>query len=459
MTPKALLVDDDPGSLNALAEWVQREGFQVRTATTLEEARTSLEDPVPDVVLIDLYLPDGMGLELLDDLRDLPDTDVVVVTGQGSINSAIDAMRGGAIDYLTKPIDIPRLRRMLAGVTRSVGLRGEIDALRGQLRGLGRFGDLVGSSPQMQLVYDQIERVAPTDTTVLITGDTGTGKEVAARTIHRLSRRARTALLPINCGAVPPTLIESEIFGHEKGSFTGAEGRHPGIFERADGGTLFLDEITEMPLELQVKLLRVLETGEVTRIGGTQSKGVNVRVISATNRQAERAVAEGKLREDLLYRLNVFPIEMPPLRERGDDVELLTTNFLDALNQKQGTTKRLTGAAMEKLRGHAWPGNVRELKNLLERAYIMAGDRIEASHVPLERRLPPVVPDQGRLTFEVGTSLDESEKALIMATLAHHGGNKREAAEVLGVSLKTLYNRLKEYEEKESGTARAPRSD
>ena len=452
MAPNALLVDDDPGSLRALAEWVEREGFQVRTATTLEEARTSLEDPVPDVVLIDLYLPDGMGLELLDDLRDLPDMDVVVVTGQGSINSAIDAMRGGAIDYLTKPIDLPRLRRMLAGVTRSVGLRGEIDALRVQLRGLGRFGELVGSSPQMQLVYDQIERVAPTDTTVLITGETGTGKEVAARTIHRLSRRARQALLPINCGAVPPTLIESEIFGHERGSFTGAEGRHPGIFERADGGTLFLDEITEMPLELQVKLLRVLETGEVTRIGGTQPKNVNVRVISATNRKPEKAMAEGKLREDLLYRLNVFPIEMPALRERGDDVDLLTTSFLDMMNRKQGMQKRLAPEAIEKLRSHNWPGNVRELKNLLERAYIMAGERIEAHHVPLDRRMPPVTPpDLSRLTFEVGTSLEESEKALIMATLAHHGGNKREAAEVLGVSLKTLYNRLKEYEEKESG--------
>ncbi len=255
------------------------------------------------------------------------------------------------------------------------------------------------------------------------------------------------AFLPINCGAMPPTLIESEIFGHEKGSFTGAEGRHPGIFERADGGTLFLDEITEMPLELQVKLLRVLETGEVTRIGGTQAKSVNVRLVSATNRDPRRAVAEGKLREDLLYRLNVFPIEMPPLRARGDDVNLLAAGFLDALNRKGGTAKRLSPDAEAKLREHPWPGNVRELKNAVERAYIMAADRIEASDVPLERREIPVpLPDDRHLTFEVGTSLEESEKALILATLAHHGGNKREAAEVLGVSLKTLYNRLKEYE-------------
>ncbi len=451
MTPTALLVDDDAASLRALAEWVRREGLSVRTAGTLEEARACLETP-PDVVLIDLYLPDGMGLELLDDLRQIPDSDVVVITGQGSITSAVEAMRGGAVDYLTKPIDLARLRRILQNVSRNADLRSEIDALRGELRDLGRFGGMQGASAAMQVIYDQIERVAPTDTTVLITGETGTGKEVAARSIHRLSRRARMAFLPINCGAMPPTLIESEIFGHEKGSFTGAEGRHPGIFERADGGTLFLDEITEMPLELQVKLLRVLETGEVTRIGGTQSKSVNVRLVSATNRDPRRAVAEGKLREDLLYRLNVFPIEMPPLRARGDDVGLLAAGFLDALNRKGGTAKRFSPDAETKLKGHSWPGNVRELKNAVERAYIMSADRIEADDVPLERRPATApIPDERHLTFEVGTSLEESEKALILATLAHHGGNKREAAEVLGVSLKTLYNRLKEYE---SGEAR-----
>jgi DNA-binding NtrC family response regulator len=451
MSPSALLVDDDPASLRALAEWIGREGFRVQTAATLEEARACLEGPAPDVVVIDLFLPDGMGLELLDDVRELPDTDVVVVTGQGSINSAVDAMRGGAVDYLTKPIDVARLRRILQNVARNADLRSEIDALRGELRSLGRFGEMLGASPAMQVVYDQIERVAPTDTTVLVTGETGTGKEVAARTIHRLSRRARAALLPVNCGAMPPTLIESEVFGHEKGSFTGAEGRHPGIFERADGGTLFLDEITEMPLELQVKLLRVLETGEVTRIGATQPKSVNVRLISATNRDPERAVAEGKLREDLLYRLNVFPVEMPPLRARGDDVDLLAASFLDSLNRKLGTSKKLSAEGQERLRAHTWPGNVRELKNVLERAYIMAGERIEAADLPLERRpASPVAADGKHVLVEVGKSLGQSEKALILATLAHHGGNKREAAEVLGVSLKTLYNRLKEYEAEES---------
>ncbi|MBZ0267490.1 sigma-54 dependent transcriptional regulator [bacterium] len=450
--PHALLIDDDPGTLSALAEWVQKELFSVATAGSLEEARIALEDTTPDLVVIDLHLPDGTGLELLEDLRDVPQTQVLMVTGQGSINSAVEAMRGGVVDYLTKPVDLPRLRRILAGVQQASQLRQEIGALRTELRSLGRFGEILGRAPAMQEIYDRIERVAPTDTTVLITGDTGTGKEVAARTIHRLSRRAGKAFLPINCGAMPPNLIESEIFGHERGSFTGAEGRHPGIFERADKGTLFLDEITEMPLELQVKLLRVLETSEVTRIGGTESKAVDVRVISATNRIPEEAILAGRLREDLLYRLNVFPVSLPPLRARGGDVQLLAQGFLDELNARADMAKRFGEGTAERLANHAWPGNVRELKNVVERAFIMAGDEILPEHVPLEVR------DRGgssrnRLTFEVGTSLSDSEKAIILATLEHHGGNKREAARVLGVSLKTLYNRLKDYGQSASGTA------
>ncbi|GJM44875.1 MAG: sigma-54-dependent Fis family transcriptional regulator [Gemmatimonadota bacterium] len=455
--PHALLIDDDPGSLRALAEWVEQEGFQVQTAETLEQARAALLSHEPDLAIIDLYLPDGTGLELLDDLKESPHIQVLVVTGQGSINSAVEAMRGGAVDYLTKPIEPPRLRRILMGVQKSLELRREIDALRGELRSLGRFGEILGGSQSMQTIYDQIERVAPTDTTVLITGETGTGKEVAARTIHRLSLRASKAFLPINCGAMPPNLIESEIFGHERGSFTGAEGRRQGIFERADGGTLFLDEITEMPLELQVKLLRVLETGEVTRIGGSASQKVDVRVISATNRAPNEAVASGKLREDLLYRLNVFPLELPPLRNRGEDVRLLAQGFLDELNRRSGTSKRMTDPAYDRLRHHLWPGNVRELKNVVERAFIMALEEIGPDDVPIGPRRHGA-PEGENLTFEVGTSLEQSEKALIIATLKHHEGNKREAAKVLGVSLKTLYNRLKDYGNEEEEEAARPDS-
>ena len=443
--PYALLVDDDPGGLRSLARWVEAEGFDVRTADSLETARAVLDGQPPDVVLLDLYLPDGTGLDLLEDLRGVPDTEVVFMTGQGSIRSAVEAMRGGAVDYLTKPVDLERLRKILGHVGRNADLRLEIDTLRGQLRRLGRFGRIIGASKAMQTVYDRIERVAPTDTTILITGETGTGKEVAARTLHELSRRSKKAFLAINCGAVAPTLIESEFFGHEKGSFTGAQERRPGIFERADGGTLFLDEITEMSTELQVKLLRVLEAGEVTRIGGTSAKSVDVRLISASNRDPEEAVAEGKLREDLLYRLNVFPVEMPPLRARDEDVNLLAQAFLDQLNANTDLPKRFSPEAMAQLARHDWPGNVRELKNAVERAWIMGGETIQAEDVPLGRRLR-ISHEGKRVTVDVGTSLDESEKALILATLNQLSGNKREAAAMLGVSLKTLYNRLKEYE-------------
>jgi len=443
--PYALLVDDDPGGLRSLARWVETEGFEVRTADSLEAARAVLDGQPPDVVLLDLYLPDGTGLDLLEDLRGVPDTEVVFMTGQGSIRSAVDAMRGGAVDYLTKPVDLDRLRKILGHVGRNADLRREIDTLRGELRRLGRFGRIIGASAAMQIVYDRIERVAPTDTTILITGETGTGKEVAAHTLHELSRRSKKAFLPINCGAIAPTLIESEFFGHEKGSFTGAQERRPGIFERADGGTLFLDEITEMPTELQVKLLRVLEAGEVTRIGGSSAKGVDVRLISASNRDPEEAVAEGKLREDLLYRLNVFPVELPPLRSRDEDVGLLAQAFLDQLNVDQDLPKRFSPEALAQLARHDWPGNVRELKNTVERAWIMGGETIQAEDVPLGRR-SRISREGKRVTVDVGTSLDESEKALILATLQQLGGNKREAAAMLGVSLKTLYNRLKEYE-------------
>jgi DNA-binding NtrC family response regulator len=444
--PIALLVDDDPESLRALADLVQRAGFEAYTAATLGSARDALVDPVPDLVVIDLHLPDGTGLELVDDLRDHPDTEVVVVTGQGSINTAVEAIRNGAVDYLTKPIDFARLRKILGNVQRSVELRQEVDTLRTELRNLGRFGAFVGGSPAMQRVYDQIERVAPTDSTVLVTGETGTGKELAARTVHQLSRRSRQPFLPINCGAVPPNLIESEIFGHERGSFTGAAARHAGMFERADGGTLFLDEVTEMPIELQVKLLRIIETGEVLRVGGTRPLKVDVRVVAASNRSLDQAVAEHRLREDLLYRLMVFPIRLPPLRERTTDIDLLANGFLAELNSASPHQKNFATETLDLMRRHPWPGNVRELRNVVERAFILATDEIGPEFLPFQD-LPTLGDDDGdSLTFEIGTSIDETERRLILATLAHHEGDKRKTAAVLGVSLKTLYNRLKQYE-------------
>jgi DNA-binding NtrC family response regulator len=366
----------------------------------------------------------------------------VLITGDASVETAVDALRQGAIDYLTKPVDFARIKMALANVARTLGMKGEIGNLRGELRKLGRFGSLVGASPAMQAVYDLIGRVARTDASVLITGETGTGKEVVASTIHSLSRRSREAFLPVNCGAISAHLIESELFGHERGSFTGADRSHKGYFERAHRGTLFLDEITEMPLELQVRLLRVLETATVTRVGGNEPIKVDVRILAATSLRLEEVVRAGKLREDLYYRLNVFPIALPPLRERGEDVELLAEQCLGELNAAAGTAKRFTRACLERLRRHAWPGNVRELKNVVHRAFILAEGDVGVDAHPLG--VTEVVPASD-VVMRVGTPIAEMERRLILATLDQCDGDKKRAAAVLEISLKTLYNRLNEY--------------
>ena len=307
---------------------------------------------------------------------------------------------------------------------------------------LGRFGRLYGSSTVMQDVYRMIEKVAPTEATVFITGESGCGKELVARTIHERSPRARGAFVAINCGAIPQNLIEAELFGHERGAFTGANRQHRGCFERAEGGTLFLDEITEMPLDMQVRLLRVLETGRFVRVGGDGEIKTNVRVLAATNRDAIDAVRDGRLREDLMYRLAVFPIALPPLRERDGDTELLAEHFLQNLNVEGGSAKRFSRAALTTIRAYHWPGNVRELKNAVHRAFIMAEEFVE---LDLSGLACPAVEGEC-LRMPVGTSLAEMERQAIFATLDHCRGNKRRAAEMLGVSLKTLYNRLTAYQ-------------
>jgi two-component system response regulator AtoC len=442
--PHALLVEDDPNFQSALAELVEREGFSISVASTLEEARALVATRPPDVALVDLQLPDGNGMDLFREVEQPPSTEIVLITGHASVDTAVDALRIGASDYLTKPLDVARLKTVLANVARVRELKEEVGTLRAALRKLGHFGSLIGTSPAMEKIYDMISRVAPTDATVLLTGESGTGKDLVAQTLHDLSRRRQAPFLPLDCGAVSPNLIESEMFGHERGSFTGADRMHRGYFERANGGTLFLDEITEMAIELQVKLLRVLETGTVLRIGGERPISVDVRVIAATNRRPEEAVAEGKLREDLLYRLKVFPIHLPPLRERGADIELLAESFLEQLNKAEATKKRFTKAAMERLQAHSWPGNVRELKNLVHHAFILADDEIGPNF------LPPQLAGGGdfsgpSLQLRVGVSLAEADRRLILATLNEFSDNKKKAAEVLGISLKTLYNRINDY--------------
>ncbi|HET7794988.1 MAG TPA: sigma-54 dependent transcriptional regulator [Rhizobacter sp.] len=451
--PHVLVIEDDIDSAEPLAELISTEGFTVATAGSLRDARRQMALQVPDLVLLDLMLPDGNGLELLETTRDMPHTEVVLITGHASLETSIQALRRGAADYLVKPLSFKQLQTVLARVAKPCPIKDQAQDLEAQLASEGHFGGLWGRAPAMRQVYAQIMRVACTSVTVFITGESGTGKEVVARTVHDMSRRRGRPFLAVNCGAISPQLMESEIFGHEKGSFTGADRQHQGFFERASGGTLFLDEITEMPLDLQVKLLRVLETGTFMRVGSTTQLQTDVRVLTASNRDPLRAVAAGRLREDLFYRLNVFPITLAPLRERAEDVELLAEHFLDQISQREGQRKQFAPAVLQQLKAYPWPGNVRELRNVAYRAYVMAGDSIiHDACLPVTEEaaasgLAPEAVTHGppALTFQVGTALAEIERKVTLATLEHLGRHKEKTAATLGISLKTLYNRLKEY--------------
>jgi DNA-binding NtrC family response regulator len=455
--PHALLVDDNEGTLEALSQLVRSEGFSVSMAPTVEAARLELSKQKPDVVLVDLNLPDGSGMSLLDAMDAIAAPAVLLITGHASVDTAIEALRRGVTDYLTKPVDFKRLRGILGDIAKTSSLPSEISDLQTELSKSGRFGKIVGQSAAIQRACELIARIAPSSASVLISGESGTGKDVVAETIHELSRRRHGPYVPVNCGAISPTLIESELFGHERGSFTGADRRHKGYFERATRGTLFLDEITEMPIELQAKLLRVLETGSFMRLGGEEPLTVDVRIIAASNRSVQDAIEKGKLREDLYYRLKVFQLSLPALRERPDDVPLLAQWFLEEFMKVEGTRKRFSDAALQLLKGYPWPGNVRELRNVVHSAYILSGTVIDADNLPNEIQSPgePLQPTDRAdlLTVKLGTPIAEVERRLIMATLRYCDGNKAKAAELLGVSLKTLYNRLGAYRAVGAGDA------
>ena len=468
--PHVLIVDDDANTREALAALAEQEGFTTAVAGSVAEARIQLVRQRPDVVMMDLRLPDGSGIDLFGDLEDRSSIETILITGHASVESAVEALRLGASDYLTKPVNYQRLKAVLSRVPKSGELRAEIGALRDELRRLGRFGRLVGRSPAMQDVYDKIARVAPTEATVFLMGESGTGKEIVARTIHELSRRRKHPFLAINCGAISPNLIENEMFGHERGSYTGADRQHKGYFEQSDGGTLFLDEITEMPLELQVRLLRVLETGTLMRIGTSRTVETDVRIIAATNRDPREAVRAGKLREDLYHRLNVFPLEMAPLRERGEDIELIANHFLEEMNQACGTRKMFAPGAIARMKQHPWQGNVRELKNYIHRIFIMAGDEglegplPDSEHTTMRNTMSPslssVPPSSGPvITVPLGTPLSVAARELILSTLEHCGGERKRTAEMLGICTKTLYNRLREYGIREEQTRSAIMGD
>lgn len=434
--PHLLITDDEPDTRELIAEIAQEEGYTVAQAGDIKQARIQVERRKPDIMLLDMQLPDGDGIELWKRLA-LSDCQVVFITGHSSVDSAIEALRCGAVDYLTKPVSLRRLRGILA----------ELKTLRphaSEPPPQDAFSRIVGKSPAIQLLCAHIEKVAPTQATVLLVGESGTGKELAAEAIHLASPRHQKPFMAVNCGAISPNLIESELFGHEKGAFTGADRQHKGYFERAHGGTLFLDEITEMSMELQVRLLRVLETGRFMRVGTHEEIATDVRVVAATNRNPEQAVAKGILREDLYHRLSVFPLELPPLRERGEDILLIAEHFLQGLNAEYGTAKRFSDEAKRAMLTYHWPGNIRELRNYVYRSYILADDVIKGDFSSFS--LDSHSAGWGtEITVPVGVPLADANRQLILATLKQCGGVKKAAAEMLGISLKTLYNRLEEY--------------
>ena len=449
---RVLIVEDDPSTRTGLAELVQAWGFQTDEAADGEDGLQKVTTFRPAIIVSDLIMPRMGGHDLLRALKDqLSDITFILLTAQGTVESAVEAIKDGAYDYLSKPVDPQRLRILLQkAVERQETLR-EVRHLRRQLREQGSFGRIVGNSPGIRSVYRVIEQAAPTGASVLIAGDSGTGKELVAQTIHELSPRASFPFVAVNCAAIPETLLESEIFGHEKGAFTGAQDRRIGVFELAHRGTLFLDEIAEMTPATQVKLLRVLQERVLRRLGGRQEIAVDVRVIAATNLDPAEAVRSGKLREDLYYRLNVFALELPPLRDRKEDIPLLVQSFLNEFNTRNSKAVRAVDQdAMYILEHYPWPGNIRELRNVIERATILGDEEFIQP-----RHLPPTLVSRGEeslptLTLSPGTTVDEAERRLILLTLEHTRNNKTRAAEILGISLKTLHNKLNRMKE-ESG--------
>jgi DNA-binding NtrC family response regulator len=450
--PRILVVDDQEPVRRGLRRVLSGSGYEVETVGDAESAIDRVIEFSPDLVILDLNLPGMGGLEFVAALQERGiEATIVVLTGHASIDSAVEATRRGVFDYLEKPVNPEKLRAVVARAVERSNLRREVTLLRRELMRSGKLERLVGRAPSMHELYQLLDQIAPTEATVLITGESGTGKEVIARTIHRLSPRSPRPFVPVNVAAIPETLLESEIFGHEKGAFTGATGSRAGCFEQADGGTLFLDEIGEMPLDLQTKLLRVLEDHRVRRLGGQREVEVNVRVIAATNADVARLLEEGRFRKDLYFRLNVFTLDIPPLRERREDIPLLAEHFLEEHRSENRT--KITGFSREALallERQPWPGNVRELKNAIHRAAILCPEgEIQPQHLPMALH-GGRVPGQdrgspGNVTLPVGTSVAEAERALIEETLRTCRGNKSKAARILGISLKTLYTRLKKY--------------
>jgi len=444
---RILVAEDDVATGQAWSELIATWGFDVRIADDGRRAVEFAESYDPHILLLDLRLPELNGLEVLGELRqrgvDIP---TIMISGEGEISDAVQAIKLGAYDYLHKPVDPPHLRVLLNNLSNHLTVAEENQRLRRRLARAGELGRLVGHSAPMRRIMTLIEQVAPSAASVVILGESGTGKELVARTLHELSPRQAGPYVAINCAALPETLMESELFGHERGAFTGADRRREGCFELATGGTLLLDEIGEMKPELQAKLLRVLEEGKLRRLGGGAEISIDVRVLASTNRNLEAAIREGRFREDLYYRLNVFTIELPPLSGHTDDIAALVEHFMREIEAPVGkTVNGIDAEALEILKAYGWPGNVRQLRNVIERALIVTrGPLIGVADLPADLKRG----GGGNSVFEVklGASLDEVERELIQRTIEFSGGNKSRAAEILGVSLKTLYNRLERYQ-------------
>ena len=448
MTPLAhiLLVDDEINIREALVKMLEKKGHQVRGVATAEEGLVQLEVASAELVITDLRMPGIGGMEFLRRLkRTWPDTEVVVMTAYGSIDTAVEAMRCGAYDYLSKPIDRERFPIVVDKALERHALTTENKQLRDRLETKTRFDQMVGESEPMQRVYSLVEMVADSDVTVLLTGESGTGKELIARAIHHKSTRADGPFITLNCGALPDNLFESELFGYDKGAFTGAMATKMGRFELADGGTLLLDEVGELSLKSQVDFLRVLETKEFRRLGGTKLLKVNTRIIAATNRNLEEAVKQGDFREDLYYRLTVVPIRLPPLRDRADDIPLLVDRFIaECSAQHHREPKDVSREAMRLLRLYGWPGNIRQLRNLMERLVVTVKDTmIQPEHLPEE--IQASKEDARTMVVTLGTSLDQLEREVIQRTLTEITNHREKAAKLLGISLRALQYKIKEY--------------
>ncbi|TLM64776.1 MAG: sigma-54-dependent Fis family transcriptional regulator [Deltaproteobacteria bacterium] len=449
---RILLIDDEPGSRDGLGLLLRREGYEVDAVDSGEAALSRLDKLAFDVIITDLFLPGVSGIDLLRHVkeRELP-ANVILITGQASAETAVEAMKGGAFDYVTKPVNFEKLRMVVAKAVEKSRLVAENLYLRQQLRGKYKFDNIIGNSPAIQQVFTRMEKILHTDSTVLILGASGTGKELVARAIHFNGPRKEKPFIAINCGAIPADLLESELFGHVRGSFTGAIADKPGKFELANNGTIFLDEIGTMPLHLQMKLLRVLQEQEIERVGGTRRIKLNVRVISATNADLEEQVREGRFREDLYYRLNVIPIHLPQLSERREDIPLLARHFLrKTCEEMKRPLMTLTPAAVRALEGYGWPGNVREMENVVERTVALTdGEVIDRHDLPPQFAgsssgggdLPvPSVPAAG---IDLPGTIDAIERAMIRQALALAGGVKAKAAALLGLNRTTLVEKIK----------------